>query len=60
MLSDVAEVLYNTTDYYAPQHDRYIHWNDPDLAIAWPIQGEPVISAKARSGKLLPEAQVFA
>lgn len=60
VLSDYAEFLYKTTDYYAPQHERCIQWNDPDLAIAWPIQDEPVLSAKDRAGKLLREAEVFA
>lgn len=60
VLSEYAEFLYKTTDYYAPQHERCIHWHDPDLAIVWPIQGEPVLSAKDRSGRLLREAEVFA
>jgi dTDP-4-dehydrorhamnose 3,5-epimerase len=60
VLSEYAEFLYKTTDYYAPEHERCILWNDPDLAIAWPIQGEPVLSAKDRAGKLLREAEVFA
>lgn len=60
VLSDYAEFLYKTTDYYAPQHERCIQWNDPDLAIAWPIQDEPVLSVKDRAGKLLREAEVFA
>jgi len=59
VLSEYAEFLYKTTDYYAPEHERCILWNDPDLAIAWPIQGEPVLSAKDRAGKLLREAEVF-
>ena len=59
-LSDYAEFLYKTTNYYAPQYERCIQWNDPDLAIAWPIQGEPVLSAKDREGKLLRDAEVFA
>ncbi len=60
VLSESAEFLYKTTDYYAPQHERCIQWNDPDLAIAWPIQAEPALSAKDRAGKLLREAEVFA
>lgn len=59
VLSDYAEFLYKTTDYYAPQHERCILWNDPDLAIAWPIQAEPILSAKDRVGQLLREAEVF-
>lgn len=59
VLSEYAEFLYKTTDYYAPQYERSILWNDPDLEIAWPIQEEPILSAKDRTGKLLREAEVF-
>lgn len=59
VLSEYAEFLYKTTDYYAPQYERCILWNDSDLAIAWPIEGEPVLSAKDRAGSLLREAEVF-
>ncbi|UKO96814.1 dTDP-4-dehydrorhamnose 3,5-epimerase [Nostoc sp. UHCC 0870] len=59
VLSESAEFLYKTTEYYAPQYDRTIIWNDPDLAIAWPIQEEPVVSAKDKVGKLLLEAEVY-
>ena len=48
VLSESAEFLYKTTDYYAPEHERCIAWNDPDLAVAWPLSGEPVLSAKDR------------
>jgi len=58
--SDVAEVLYKTTDYYAPQHERSILWNDPDLAIAWPLDGEPNLSAKDKDGQPFRMAEVFA
>jgi dTDP-4-dehydrorhamnose 3,5-epimerase len=60
VLSEYAEFLYKTTDYYAPEHERSILWKDPDLAIAWPILEEPILSAKDRAGKLLREAEVFA
>ena len=50
VLSDSAEFLYKTTDYYAPQYERCIAWNDPDLAIAWPIEGQPLLSAKDAAG----------
>ena len=50
-LSDVAEILYKTTDYYSPEHERCIAWNDPDLAIAWPLDGEPVLSVKDHAGQ---------
>lgn len=50
-LSDVAEILYKTTDYYSPAHERCIAWNDPELAIVWPLDGEPVLSARDRAGQ---------
>lgn len=59
VLSEYAEFLYKTTDYYAPQYERCIQWNDPNLAIAWPIQDEPVLSGKDRAAQLLREAEVF-
>lgn len=59
VLSDYAEFLYKTTNYYAPEGDRCIIWNDPQLAIAWPIDTEPLLSAKDRMGKTLPEADLF-
>ena len=59
VLSDYAEFLYKTTDYWAPQHERTLLWNDPDLCIAWPLAGEPILAAKDRAGKRLAEAEVF-
>jgi dTDP-4-dehydrorhamnose 3,5-epimerase len=59
VLSEYADFLYKTTDYWAPQHERTLLWNDPDLAIAWPLAGEPILAAKDRAGKRLPEAEVF-
>jgi len=59
VLSDTADFLYKTTDYWAPQHERTLLWNDPDLAIAWPLAGEPILAAKDRAGKRLSEAEVF-
>ena len=59
VLSDVAEFLYKTTDYWAPQYERTIIWNDPDLAIAWPFQNQPILSAKDAQGKLFKEAEMF-
>ena len=59
VLSDTAEFLYKTTDYYAPQHERCIIWNDTSLNIQWPIQGEPVLSAKDAQGTSLTRAEVF-
>jgi len=55
VLSDVADFLYKTTHYWAPQDERAIIWNDPDLAIDWPLDGEPVLSAKDRQGKTWAE-----
>lgn len=60
VLTECVEFLYKTTDYYAPQHERCILWNDPDLAITWPLQNEPILSAKDRAGQLLQDAEVFA
>jgi dTDP-4-dehydrorhamnose 3,5-epimerase len=59
VLSDCADFLYKTTDYWAPQHERTLLWNDPSLAIAWPLAGEPILAAKDRAGKRLSEAEVF-
>ncbi len=58
--SPEAEVLYKTTDYYAPQWERCIIWNDPAVGIQWPLQaGGPILSAKDSDGKLLSEAELF-
>lgn len=53
VLSETADFLYKTTDYYAPQHERCIIWNDPTLAIDWPLDGEPILSAKDAAGDRL-------
>ena len=60
VLSEVADVLYKTTDYYDPANERCLIWNDPTVAIAWPLNGEPVLSPKDRSGLPLAKAEVFA
>lgn len=60
VLSDTAEFLYKTTDYYAPEHERSIAWNDPAIAIQWPSGVEPVLSAKDQQGKSLADAEHFA
>ena len=57
--SDYAEFLYKTTDYWAPSFERCIAWNDPELAITWPIQGEPALSDKDRLGLRFRDAEVF-
>jgi dTDP-4-dehydrorhamnose 3,5-epimerase len=58
--SESAEFLYKTTDYWAPEHERCILWNDPAIGIDWPMQGEPLLSGKDQVGKLLEDAEVFA
>lgn len=60
VLSEHAEFLYKTTDYYAPEHERCIAWNDPQLAIDWPLSGMPSLSAKDAAGLCLEQAEVFA
>ena len=60
VLSETAEFLYKTTDYWAPEHERCIVWNDASLAINWPIQGEPLLSGKDAQGAVLKSAEVFA
>lgn len=60
VVSETAEVLYKTTEYYAPSHERCILWNDPDLAIDWSLDGaKPILSAKDQAGQTLKRAQVF-
>jgi dTDP-4-dehydrorhamnose 3,5-epimerase len=59
VLSDFADFLYKTTDYYAPEHERVIAWNDPDLAIAWPLEGAPTLSARDTAGTRFRDAEVF-
>ena len=58
--SEFAEVLYKTTDFYAPEHERSIIWNDPDIAIQWPLTGAAVLSAKDLGAARLRDAEVFA
>lgn len=63
VLSESADLLYKTTDYYAPEHERCIMWNDHDIAIDWPLarllQGQVVLSAKDRDGASFRQAEVF-
>lgn len=59
VLSDTAEMLYKATDFYTPSSERSLLWNDPDLAIEWPIDAEPIMAEKDRAGSLLPEAKVY-
>lgn len=61
VLSETAEFLYKTTDYYAPEYERSILWNDPVLGIDWQLNGAtPLLAAKDQAGKLLKDAEVFA
>ena len=59
VLSDVAEVLYKTTDYYSPSDERCIIWNDAELAIDWPLDGEPALSDRDRQGLRFKDAEFF-
>jgi dTDP-4-dehydrorhamnose 3,5-epimerase len=59
VLSAVAEFLYKTTDYYSPSHERCIRWDDPMIAIRWPLTGEPQLSGKDQQGVALNAAEVF-
>ena len=58
-LTEDAEVMYKTTDYYAPESDRVIRWDDPDIGIEWPLDGPPILSRKDREAPLLQEADIF-
>ena len=60
VLSAIAEVVYKATDFYAPQGERSVLWNDPQIGIDWPDVGTPILSAKDAAGKPLLEAEVFA
>lgn len=60
VLSESAEFLYKTTDYWAPEHERCIAWNDPTLAIAWPdLNGMPLLSDKDANGQFFLQAEMF-
>ena len=59
VLSETAEFLYKTTDYYAPEHERCIVWNDPTISIQWPIDIKPLLSAKDLAGQYLANAELF-
>ncbi|MBQ5949629.1 dTDP-4-dehydrorhamnose 3,5-epimerase [Massilia sp. ST3] len=58
-LSEEAECLYKTTEYWSPAHERTLLWNDAALGIAWPLEGEPILSAKDRVGTPFAQAEVF-
>ena len=60
VLSDMAEFLYKTTDYYAPEHDRSLLWNDPRVGIDWPLDGEPLLKPRDAGAPTLEHAETFA
>ncbi|MGD8221931.1 dTDP-4-dehydrorhamnose 3,5-epimerase [Pseudomonas thivervalensis] len=59
VLSESADFLYKTTDYYTPSAERCLRWDDPQLAIDWELEGAPILSAKDQNGKALHEADLF-
>lgn len=59
VISECAEFLYKTTEYYSPEHERCIIWNDPELAIQWPLEGGPGLSAKDLRGVCFKDAEYF-
>lgn len=59
VLSETAEFVYKTTNYYSPMHDRGIVWNDPSIRIEWPLKTEPLLSGKDEMAKLLADADIF-
>ena len=60
VLSQKAHVLYKATDFYAPEHERTVVWNDPDLKIDWELDGEPIVSTKDRRGAAFRDAESYA
>lgn len=59
VISEKAQVLYKATDFYAPEHERTLIWNDPDLKIEWELEGDPIVSAKDQCGVALRDAEAF-
>lgn len=57
--SDAAEVLYKTTDYWAPEHERTLLWNDPAVGVEWPLTGDPVLTPKDEAGSALVKCEVY-
>jgi len=60
VLSESADMLYKATDFYAPEHERTLRWNDASVGIAWPLSGEPTLSDKDRRGTPLADAETYA
>ncbi len=59
VLSEVADFLYKTTDYYAAEYERCVVWNDPEIGIEWPLDRPPILSAKDLAGRQLSAAEVY-
>lgn len=59
VLSDTADFVYKTTAYYAPEYERCVIWDDPDVGIDWPLAQAPILAPKDRSGKRLAQAEIF-
>ena len=59
-LTEPADVVYKVTEYYSPEHDRSIRWDDPDVGIEWPLDGQPILSDKDANAPYLRDAEVFA
>ena len=59
VLSDVAEFLYRTTDFYAPEYERCIAWNDSTIGIDWPLDGDPLLSEKDAKGSAFSKAEYY-
>ncbi len=59
VISDAAEFLYRTTDFYAPEYERCIAWNDPEIGIDWPLDGDPLLSEKDAQGSKFKESEFY-
>ena len=59
VVSETAHVMYKTTDFYAPEHERTILWNDPQIGIDWKLDGDPIVSAKDQKGVRFEQAETF-
>jgi dTDP-4-dehydrorhamnose 3,5-epimerase len=59
VVSEGAEFLYKSTDYYAPEHERILLWNDPDVGIEWPLAGDPILKPRDVAGTRLARAETY-